>query len=103
MRPLNTCLISRNLKLLIIVPPNPKNGHFDNNVLKSSQIKTLCPTPACNNSASASTVQAPNAKNGHFDNKLFKTLHFKTIWITQACNIPLGGGGQDPLRVGSNC
>ena len=38
-------------KFKVIAALNPKNGHFDNNVLKSSQIKTLCPTPACINSA----------------------------------------------------
>ena len=37
-------------KFKVIEELNPKNGHFDNNVLKSSQIKTLWVTPACTNS-----------------------------------------------------
>ena len=35
-------------KFKVIEELNPKNGHFDNNVLKSSHFKTLCTTPACN-------------------------------------------------------
>ena len=35
-------------KFKVIEELNPKNGHFDNKVLKSLHFKTLCPTPACN-------------------------------------------------------
>ena len=34
-------------KQRVIAALNPKNGHFDNNVLKSLHFKTLCTTPAC--------------------------------------------------------
>ena len=32
----------------VILPLNPKNGPFDNSVLKSLHFKTVCPTLACN-------------------------------------------------------
>ena len=35
-------------KFKVIEELNPKNGHFDNNVLKSLHLKTLCLTLACN-------------------------------------------------------
>ena len=32
----------------VILALNPKNGPFDNSVLKSLHFKTVCPTLACN-------------------------------------------------------
>ena len=48
-------------KFKVIEELNPKNGHFDNNVLKSLHFKTLCLTPACTNSPSSGVAESDSS------------------------------------------